>query len=144
VPRTGMAITIDLGGEKAGHPVNKTDFAARLSLPVLHDVYGKDIPAWSGPIFRSAQRDGDRMVLTFDHSTGLKASSGELQGFAIAGRDKKFVWASAKIDGRKIIVWNDTVREPVAVRYAWAGNPKCNLVNAAGLPASPFRTDDWK
>jgi sialate O-acetylesterase len=144
VPHTGMAITIDLGGEKAGHPVNKADFAARLSPPVLHDVYGKDIPEWSGPLFRSAQRDGDRMVLTFDHATGLRALSGELQGFAIAGSDKKFVWTEAKIEDGKVIVRSDSVREPSAVRYAWAGNPKCNLVNAADLPASPFRTDDWK
>ena len=144
VPRTGMAITIDLGGEKAGHPVNKADFAARLSPPVLHDVYGKEIPIWSGPLFRSAKREGDRMVLTFDHATGLRASSGALQGFAIAGSDQKFVRADAKVDGAKVIVWSDSVHEPAAVRYAWAGNPKCNLVNAAGLPASPFRTDEWK
>lgn len=144
VPRTGMAITMDIGDPAQGHPVNKADFAARLSPPVLHDVYGKSIPEWSGPLFRSAQRDGDRMVLTFDHANGLKASSGELQGFAIAGSDRKFVWASAKTDGEKVIVWSDAVREPAAVRYGWAANPKCNLINAAGLPASPFRTDDWK
>ncbi|MBI3881927.1 MAG: exo-alpha-sialidase [Verrucomicrobia bacterium] len=143
VPRTGMAITIDLGGEKAGHPTNKVDFAARLSPLALHDVYGKSIPIWSGPLFRSAQRDDEKMALTFDHATGLKFSNSEPQGFAIAGSDKNFVWAKAKLDGEKVIVWSDTVREPAAVRYAWAANPKGNLVNAAGLPASPFRTDDW-
>jgi len=144
VARTGMAITIDLGGEKAGHPTNKQDFAARLSLLVLHDVYGKNIPIWSGPLFRSAQRDGGKMILAFDHASGLSAASGELQGFAIAGNDQKFVWAKAKIDGGKVIVWSDAVREPAAVRYGWAANPKCNLVNGAGLPASPFRSDDWR
>ena len=144
VPRTGMAITIDYGGVKDGHPTNKADFAARLSPLALHDVYGKNIPIWSGPLFRAVQRDGEKMVLTFDHATGLKASSGELQGFAIAGGDQKFVWAKAKIDGGKVTVWSDAVGEPAAVRYAWAANPKCNLVNAAGFPASPFRTDDWK
>lgn len=144
VPRTGMAITIDLGGETAGHPVNKLEFAARLSPPVLHDVYGKAIAEWSGPLFHSAQREGDRMVLAFDHAAGLKASPGELQGFAIAGSDRKFAWAEAKIEGDKVIVRSDAVREPAAVRYGWAANPKCNLVNAAGIPASPFRTDDWE
>ena len=84
------------------------------------------------------------MVLTFDHATGLRASSGALQGFAVAGSEQKFVWADAKIEGAKVTVWNDSVHEPAAVRYAWGANPKCNLVNAAGLPASPFRTDEWK
>ena len=84
------------------------------------------------------------MVLTFDHADGLKAASGEVSGFAIAGDDQKFVWADAQVVNGQVIVSNDRVKEPVAVRYGWAGNPKCNLVNAAGLPASPFRTDDWK
>lgn len=144
VPRTGMAITIDLGGEKAGHPTNKADFAARLSLLVLHDVYGKPIEIWSGPLFHTAKHDGHAMVLTFDHAMGLKASSGELEGFAIAGEDGKFVWARARIDGETVIASSDAVPEPAAVRYGWAANPKGNLVNAAGLPASPFRTDQWK
>ena len=144
VPRTGMAITIDLGGVTAGHPTNKADFAARLSRLVLHDVYAQPIAIWSGPLFRSAAREGDRMVLTFDHATGLKAVAGELEGFAITGDDQKFVWAKAMIDGGKVIVWSDAVRAPAAVRYGWAANPKGNLVNGAGLPASPFRTDDWQ
>lgn len=143
VPRTGMAITIDHGGEKEGHPTNKADFAARLSPVVLHDVYAKPIPIWSGPIFLSAQREGGRMVIEFDHAEGLKAASGELSGFAIAGADQKFVWANAAISNGKVIVSSQAVREPLAVRYGWAANPKCNLVNRAGLPASPFRTDDW-
>ena len=144
VPRTGMAITMDIGDPAQGHPTNKAAFAARLSPPVLHDVYGKAIAEWSGPLFRAAQREGDKMVLTFDHASGLKASSGDLQGFAIAGGYRKFAWADAKIEGDQVIVRSDAVREPAAVRYGWAANPKCNLVNAAGLPASPFRTDDWK
>lgn len=142
VPHTGMAITIDYGGEKDGHPTNKSDYAARLSTVVLHDVYKKDIPIWSGPLYRSAQRDGGKMALTFDHATGLRAASGDLQGFAIAGADQKFVRAKAKIEGEKVIVWSDTVPEPVAVHYGQAANPACNLVNGGGLPASPFRTDD--
>ena len=143
VPRTGMAITIDLGGEREGHPTNKQDYAARLSLVALHDVYGRNSPVWSGPLFRSAKRVGNKMRMTFDHAEGLKAASGELCGFAIAGSDQNFVWATAKVEGGAVVVWSDAVREPVAVRYAWAANPKCNLVNSAGLPASPFRSDDW-
>lgn len=144
VPRTGMAVTIDLGGEKAGHPTNKTDYAGRLSRLVLHDVYGQPDAIWSGPIFRSAQRDGGKMAVTFEHATGLRAKSGELKGFAIAGNDRRFVWAQVEITGDKVSVWSDTVKAPAAVRYGWAANPTCNLVNAAGLPASPFRTDDWE
>jgi sialate O-acetylesterase len=143
VPHTGMAITIDLGGEKAGHPTNKADFATRLSRVVLHDVYGRQDPLWTGPLLRDAKTENGRMTLTFDHATGLKASMGELEGFAIAGEDRKFVWASARIEGEKVVVWNDAIAKPEAVRYSWAANPKGNLVNAAGLPASPFRTDDW-
>jgi sialate O-acetylesterase len=144
VPRTGMAITIDLGGEKAGHPTNKTDYAARLSRLLLHDVYARPIDLWSGPLFRSARRDGAKMTLTFDHAAGLRAKDGELKGFAIAGDDQKFVWAKTEIVGDRVILTSDAIRAPAAVRYGWAGNPTCNLVNAAGLPASPFRTDDWK
>ncbi len=137
VPHTGMAITIDLGGEKAGHPTNKADFAARLSRVVLHDVYGRtNPPIWTGPLLRAAQAAGGRMTLTFDHATGLKAASGELKGFAIAGRDQKFVWASAQIVDDKVIVSSDQVPEPVAARYDWAANPIGNLVNSANLPAS--------
>jgi len=143
VPRTSMAITIDLGGEKAGHPTNKSDFGTRLSRVVLHDVYGDTKPGWTGPLFRSATREGDKMILTFDHAAGLRARAGDLAGFAIAGKDKKFVWADARIDGDKVIVSNAKVSEPTAVRYSWAANPKGNLVNGAALPASPFRTDDW-
>jgi sialate O-acetylesterase len=144
VPRTGMAITMDLGGEKAGHPTNKSDYAARLTRVILHDVYRQPIELCSGPLFRSAQREGEKMALTFDHGSGLKAANGELKGFAIAGDDHKFVWANATISGDQVIVSSDTVQAPAAVRYGWASNPTCNLVNAAGLPASPFRTDDWK
>ena len=144
VPRTGMAITIDLGGEKAGHPTNKADCAARLSRLLLHEVYAQPVAIWSGPLFHSAQRDGGKLTLTFQHATGLRAKEGEFQGFAIAGDDRKFVWAEAEIIGDKVSVWSEAVKAPTAVRYGWAANPMCNLLNAAGLPASPFRTDDWE
>jgi len=88
---------------------------------------------------------GDKIILRFDHvNGGLVAGGGEpLRGFAIAGEDRKFIWADAEIDGDTVVVRSDKVSKPVAVRYAWANNPVCNLYNGAGLPASPFRTDDW-
>lgn len=143
VPRTGMAITIDLGGVNAGHPTNKAECGRRLALLALHDVYNRPIAIWSGPLFRQARREDGRMILSFDHATGLKAKSGELRGFAIAGADRKFVWADAKVEGSTVVVSNPAIKEPAGVRYGWAANPTCNLVNAAGLPASPFRTDNW-
>lgn len=143
VPRTGMAITIDLGGETNGHPTNKTEFAHRLALVALHDVYRQPIDLWSGPVFRTARRDGSVLVISFDHAAGLAAKSGALRGFAIAGEDRKFFWADARIVGDTVTLSSPEVKEPLAARYAWAANPIGNLVNAAGLPASPFRTDDW-
>ncbi|MBN2594485.1 MAG: hypothetical protein JXA81_13335, partial [Sedimentisphaerales bacterium] len=100
---------------------------------------------YSGPIYKSMKVDGNSIVLSFDHAGGgLVAKGGEeLKGFAIAGKDKKFIWADARINGDTVIVSSDKVSAPAAVRYAWADNPICNLYNAKGLPASPFRTDDW-
>jgi sialate O-acetylesterase len=144
VPHTAMAVTIDLANETAGHPTNKADYSHRLALLALHDVYGKSIPVWSGPIYRDVSHEGDHLIVTFDHATGLHARSGELAGFAIAGADKKFVWAQARVDGDRVVVSSETVKDPVAVRYSWAANPIGNLVNAADLPASPFATDDGK
>ncbi|HBJ86279.1 MAG TPA: hypothetical protein DDZ88_20925 [Verrucomicrobiales bacterium] len=141
MPHTGMAITMDIGDPKQGHPTNKTEFAARLARVVLHDVYQKSIALWSGPLFKSAEITADHIMLIFDQATGLRAKSGELEGFAIAGDDKKFVWADARIEGDKVIVSSSEIKAPKAVRYSWAANPKGNLVNAAGLPASPFTTE---
>lgn len=141
MPRTSMAITMDLRGEENGHPPNKADYAKRLATVVLHDVYQKAIALPTGPLFKSATVEDGKMVLTFDHATGLKAREGKLEGFAIAGGDGKYVWGNAKIDGEKIIVWHGKVPAPKSVCYAWAANPKGNLVNAAGIPASPFRTN---
>ncbi len=144
VPHTSMAITMDLGGEVNGHPTNKSDYAKRLSMIVLHDVYQKAIALPTGPLFKAAAVENGRMMLSFDYADGLKAKAGELEGFAIAGADGKFVWGNAKVEGGKVVVWNDRIAEPKAVHYSFAGMPKGNLVNAANLPASPFRTDDWK
>jgi sialate O-acetylesterase len=144
VAKTGMAVTVDLGGDKAGHPTNKLAFANRVLPLLLHDVYAREVPVFSGPTFRAARRDGAKMVIQFDHGQGLKSADGALKGFAIAGADRKFVWADAALDSDTVIVSSKEVMAPEAVRYGWAGNPAGNLVNGGGFPASPFRTDDWQ
>lgn len=144
VPNTGMAVTIDIGEAGDIHPRNKQDVGKRLALWALATVYDKDV-APTGPIYRSCKRDGNRIVVKFDHACGgLVTKDGEdPKGFVIAGADRKFVWAEAKIEGDTVVVSSTDVSEPASVRYAWAANPICNLYNKSGLPASPFRTDDW-
>jgi len=145
LPNTGMVVAIDIGEEKDIHPKNKQDVGKRLALNAFAKVYGKDIP-YSGPIYKSMKIDGNKIRMQFNHTnTGLKINgSKNLKGFAIAGKDKKFVWAKAKIEGDEVIARSSKIKNPVAVRYAWDMNPVCNLYNGADLPASPFRTDDWK
>ncbi|MFZ2654465.1 MAG: sialate O-acetylesterase [Victivallales bacterium] len=151
----GLALAIDIGDAKDIHPKNKQDVGKRLELAALKAAYGKDV-VFSGPTYDSMKIDGDKIVLSFKNiGGGLVLKDGELRQFAIAGEDpsspegsaaasKVFVWAKAKIDGDKVIVSCDEVKKPVAVRYAWANNPEgCNLYNKEGLPAVPFRTDDW-
>lgn len=142
-PGTGMAVTIDVGQENDLHPRNKRDVGHRLALWALAGTYRqKLIP--SGPLFRRFQVEGNVVRIHFKHSTGLKTSDGgPPKGFAIAGEDRRFVWADARIDGDTVIVSSSSVLKPLAVRYAWADNPQVNLYNKAGLPVSPFRTDDW-
>jgi len=144
VPGTGMAVTIDIGEARNIHPRNKQDVGKRLALVALAKVYGKDV-VYSGPVYEKMTVEGSGVRLHFGHvAGGLVAAGGEpLKGFAIAGADKKWVWADARIDGATVVVHSDEVAKPVAVRYAWAHNPQCNLTNKEGLPASPFRTDDW-
>jgi len=144
LPNTGMAVIIDIGEADDIHPKNKQDVGKRLALWALARSYGKEL-VYSGPIYKSMEIDGEKIILHFDHvGGGLVAGPDEpLKGFAIAGADRKFVWADAKIDGDSVVVSSDEVSTPVAVRYAWADNPVCNLYNKEGLPASPFRTDDW-
>ena len=141
---TGMAVIIDIGEAKDIHPRNKQDVGKRLAVWALGTTYGWDI-VHSGPLYKSMEIKGGAAVLSFDHvGKGLVAKGGAaLKGFAIAGEDKKFVWAKAEVKGKTIVVSSDEVANPVAVRYAWADNPPCPLRNAEGLPASPFRTDDW-
>jgi sialate O-acetylesterase len=142
-----MAVIIDIGEAKDIHPRNKDDVGYRLYLAALKIAYGKDL-VYSGPIYKSMKIDGDKAVLEFDHKgSGLvvKDKYGYLKSFAISGADKKFVWAKAYLTAdNQVVVYNEAVKNPVAVRYAWADNPDdANLYNAEGLPASPFRTDDW-
>jgi sialate O-acetylesterase len=149
LPHTGMAVTIDTGEENDVHPKNKKDVGHRLALAVLAKVYSKDID-YSGPIFKSLRFDKGEARVSFDHvNSGLVTpDNAPVKGFALAGDDRKYEFAQAKIEGDEIIVWNDELPEPVAVRYAWANNPVgANLYSRARngelLPASPFRSDDW-
>ncbi|GMV99569.1 MAG: 9-O-acetylesterase [Candidatus Hydrogenedentota bacterium] len=142
-PNTGMAVTIDIGDAANIHPLNKQDVGKRLALAARKVAYGEDL-IYSGPMYRESAIEGNKVRVKFDHvGGGLVAKGDSLTGFSIAGADKKFVWANALIEGDSVVVWSDSVAEPAAVRYAWAANPDCNLFNAEGLPASPFRTDTW-
>lgn len=144
VNNTGMAITVDVGEANNIHPKNKQAVGHRLALWALAKVYGKDIP-YSGPLPAEQEIKGDQVVLAFQHADGgLVAEDGDLKGFAIAGEDHHWVRANARIEGDRVIVSSPEVTSPKAVRYAWAANPDGNLFNGAGLPASPFRTDNWK
>lgn len=166
VPHTGMAVLIDTGESEDIHPQSKQIAGERLAQIALAKTYGRDLPH-SGPAYASMKIEGSAIRLSFDHPGGglvakevsstydvmRKAGKtaplvrnrphSQLEGFAICGADKKWVWADAKIDGDTVLVSSDQVPTPIAVRYAWADNPTCNLYNRAGLPASPFRTDDF-
>jgi sialate O-acetylesterase len=146
VPNTGMAVIIDIGEWNDIHPLNKKDVGKRLALAARKLAYKEKNIVYSGPIYKSMKVKGNTIELTFEHiGGGLIAKNGELKQFAIAGADKKFIWANAKIVKNKVVVWNDQIQNPVAVRYAWADNPEgANLYNKEGLPASPFRTDDFE
>jgi sialate O-acetylesterase len=142
---TGMAVSIDIGDDKDIHPKNKQEVGRRLALAAEAQTYKQKI-VFSGPIYQGYKIEGDKIRIQFQYAeSGLKTNDGSaLTGFAIAGPDHQFHWASALIEGNDVIVSSPEVKFPVAVRYAWANNPACNLYNKADLPASPFRTDDWK
>jgi sialate O-acetylesterase len=144
LPRIGLAVTIDLGQAEDVHPKDKSEVGRRLAMCALGNVYKLPVVD-SGPILRSWRREGSTIRLRFGQvGGGLTARGGlPLRGFAIAATDRKFHWADARIDRNHVIVSSTAVLEPMAVRYAWADNPECNLYNNEGLPASPFRTDDW-
>jgi sialate O-acetylesterase len=132
-----------LGDPLTIHPPNKQDVGRRLALVALEKVYAMPVES-SGPRFDSMKVEGPAIRVRFTHAEGLVARDSFPKTFAIAGADRKFVWAEAKVDGDSVLVGSTQVPQPVAVRYAWADNPAgCNLYNAASLPAAPFRTDDW-
>lgn len=167
LPHTGQAILIDIGESEAIHPINKKDAGERLAKLALAGTYGKKIP-FSGPILESSAVEGAKIRLRFAQADGglvarplpatynvflaenrtaplvRNSPNSEIEGFAICGEDHKWVWADARIEGGDVLVWSDQVSKPVAVRYGWAENPTVNLYNGAGLPAVPFRTDDFK
>jgi len=166
VPDTGMAVLVDTGEWKDIHPRSKDIAGERLARIALAKAYGKAIP-FSGPIYDSMEIAGSKIRLRFDHLEGglvakelpaeyavwraknetaplvRNSPNSELEGFAVCGADRKWVWADAKIDGDTVLVWSEKVPAPVAVRYGWAANPTVNLYNKADLPASPFRTDEF-
>jgi len=147
VPNTGQAVIIDIGEGKDIHPRNKQDVAKRLARWALAKDYGIKVP-YQSPTYKSMEVKGNKVVLTFDHVGGGFRSFDvrEVRGFAVAGEDKKFHWARARIVGDQedqVEVSSEQVSDPVAVRYAWADNPVCNLYSKNGLPVTPFRTDDW-
>ena len=167
LPNTGQAVLIDIGEGGDVHARNKQDVGARLARLALARTYGRDVVA-SGPVYRGMAIEGGRIRLRFSELGGglvartlpesyqprstiersvplVRNSPGsELEGFAICGADGKWVWAQARIEGETVVVSSPQVAAPVAVRYAWAANPTCNLYNKAGLPAAPFRTDDFR
>jgi sialate O-acetylesterase len=144
VPNTAMAVAIDLGEWNDIHPDNKKPIGERLALAAQRIAYGDKDVVYSGPIYQSSRIEGNKIIINFSHTgSGLISIDGEdLNQFAIAGADKKFVWAHAIIENNTVVVWSDDIANPVYVRYAWANNPQgANLYNKEQLPASPFRTD---
>ncbi|MGK6353105.1 sialate O-acetylesterase [Parapedobacter sp. DT-150] len=144
LPHTGMAVTTDIGETDDIHPRNKQDVGKRLALVALHDAYGKRVP-FSGPTYGAFRVRGNQAIVKFDHTDdGLTVRGQQLLGFELAGEDRQFRPAEATIKGNTVVLHSDDVAKPVAVRYAWADDAgTSNLFNGAGLPAVPFRTDDW-
>lgn len=141
---TGMAVIND-GTDLTLHPRHKKMVADRLLLWALAKTYGLEDVRFTGPIYKSYRKEGDKIRVSFDYAEGLRSSDGQpLRRFQIAGADRNWVWANAEIDGDDVVVSHPDVKEPQAVRYAWSGNPAgANLTNASGLPASLFKTDPW-
>jgi sialate O-acetylesterase len=144
LPKVGMAVITDIGDKDDIHPTRKEPVGARLALAARAIAYGEQVE-FSGPIYQSLKVNGAKAILSFSHArSGLEARGGELTGFAICGEDRKFVWAKAEIlPDKTVAVSSAEVAKPVAVRYGWSDNPVVNLWNKDGLPASPFRTDDF-
>jgi sialate O-acetylesterase len=157
LPNTGMAVIWDIGDFNNIHPIDKSDVGHRLALIAEHDVYGQKDLVFEGPRFDSMKIDGDKVTVTFSQvggglvigsapwvpPGGTPVPTDKLRGFTIAGADKKWHPADAMIDGNTVVVSSPSVPAPVAVRFAWATFPEANFYNKEGLPAAPFRTDDW-
>ncbi len=145
ISNTGMAVTNDIGDLEDIHPTNKLDVGRRLALWALAKTYGRTGIVYSGPLYKSMKVEGSRIRIRFDHvGGGLISSNGKpLDWFTVAGTGRKFVEAKAEIDGDSIMVWNDDISRPIAVRFGWSMKAESNLMNKEGLPASAFRTDDW-
>jgi sialate O-acetylesterase len=143
VPNSGLAVTVDTGDPDNIHPRDKKIVGERLALCALAGEYGKKI-SYAGPTFKSVEPLPGALELHFDHADdGLVVKGGKLEEFSIAGKDRNWYWANAKIEGDSVVVSSPSVPEPEAARYAWQANPAATLYNGAGLPAVPFRTDDW-
>ncbi|MCW5910917.1 MAG: sialate O-acetylesterase [Cyclobacteriaceae bacterium] len=144
VNNTAMAVAIDLGEWNDIHPLNKADVGKRLAIAAQKIAYNEPNVIGGGPLYQSHEVKGNKIIIQFKQTGGGLVTKGDaLKYFAIAGADKKFVWAQATIEGNKVVVWGEQVDKPVAVRYAWADNPEgANLYNKEGLPASPFSTED--
>ncbi|HEV3259176.1 MAG TPA: sialate O-acetylesterase [Gemmataceae bacterium] len=142
VPNTAMAVITDVGDEADIHPKRKAPVGGRLALAARALAYGEKVE-YAGPVYAGMEVEGDKAVLSFKHrGGGLGARGGALEGFTVAGGDHKFVNAKAEIRGDKVVVWSPHIKDPTAVRFGWANYPVVNLWSKAGLPASPFRTDD--
>lgn len=150
LPNTGQAVITDIGEANDIHPRNKQDVGLRLALIALNKDYGRKDVVYTGPTYKSMEITGNKAIISFDNvGSGLHINNkyGYIEGFAIAGADRKFEWAQAYIDKEnenQIVVYSDKVINPIAVRYSWSNNPDVNLFNKEGLPAAPFRTDSWK
>lgn len=143
LPKTGMVVITDVGDKDDIHPTKKQPVGERLALAARALVYNEKI-VYSGPMYKNMKVKGNVVTLSFDHvGSGLEAKGSKLTGFAICGEDKKWVWADAETDGKVVTVSNASVAKPIAVRYGWADFPVVNLFNKEGLPASPFRTDEF-
>lgn len=143
VPHTGLAITIDTGDANDIHPTDKRPVGERLALLALRDIYHRPDVVAEGPRFERAESVKGGLRLHFAHTDGGLIAKGPLEGFAIAGRDRVWHWADARMEGNTVMVSSGAVPEPIAVRYAWQANPPAPIFNGAGLPAAPFRSDDW-
>ncbi|HEX2861817.1 MAG TPA: sialate O-acetylesterase, partial [Lacunisphaera sp.] len=142
LPHTGMVVTIDIGDVNDVHPKNKQEVGRRLALLARRDLFGEAVNA-EGPIFQAARREGSALRISFEHAGGLHSQGRPITGIEVAGADRKFVPATARIERDTLVVSAEGVAEPQAVRYAWHNFPDACLFNAEGLPAAPFRSERW-